>query len=53
MAVWVNSGTEDQICLTDIFRDPELTEEVSDERGFFKTGDICEIDSDKGYICFD
>ena len=26
------------------FRDPELTEEVFDERGFFKTGDICEID---------
>jgi len=26
------------------FRDPELTEEVFDERGFFRTGDICEID---------
>ena len=33
------------------FRDPELTEEVFDERGFFKTGDICEIDSD-GRVTF-
>ena len=33
------------------FRDPELTEEVFDERGFFKTGDICEIDID-GRITF-
>ena len=32
-------------------RDPELTEEVFDERGFFKTGDICEIDSD-GRVTF-
>lgn len=33
------------------FRDQELTEEVFDQRGFFKTGDICEIDSD-GRITF-
>ena len=33
------------------FRDPELTEEVFDERGFFKTGDICEIDID-GRVTF-
>ena len=33
------------------FRDPELTGEVFDERGFFKTGDICEIDSD-GRVTF-
>ena len=33
------------------FRDQELTEEVFDERGFFKTGDICEIDSD-GRVTF-
>ena len=29
------------------FRDPELTEEVFDERGFFRTGDICELDIDR------
>ena len=33
------------------FRDPELTSEVFDERGFFRTGDICEIDAD-GRITF-
>ena len=33
------------------FRDQELTEEVFDERGFFKTGDICEIDID-GRVTF-
>ena len=33
------------------FRDQELTEEVFDQRGFFKTGDICEIDSD-GRVTF-
>ena len=33
------------------FRDPELTEEVFDKRGFFKTGDICEIDID-GRVTF-
>jgi len=33
------------------FRDPELTEEVFDGRGFFKTGDICEIDID-GRVTF-
>ena len=33
------------------FRDPELTEEVFDERGFFRTGDICELDED-GRVTF-
>ena len=33
------------------FRDPELTGEVFDKRGFFKTGDICEIDID-GRVTF-
>ena len=33
------------------FRDQELTEEVFDGRGFFKTGDICEIDID-GRVTF-
>jgi fatty-acyl-CoA synthase len=33
------------------FRDPELTSEVFDERGFFRTGDICEIDAD-GRVTF-
>ena len=33
------------------FRDPELTEEVFDERGFFRTGDICELDID-GRVTF-
>ena len=33
------------------FRDQELTEEVFDKRGFFKTGDICEIDID-GRVTF-
>ena len=33
------------------FRDPELTTEVFDKRGFFKTGDICEIDID-GRVTF-
>ena len=33
------------------FRDQELTEEVFDERGFFRTGDICEIDID-GRVTF-
>ena len=33
------------------FRDPELTAEVFDERGYFKTGDICEIDNE-GRVTF-
>jgi len=33
------------------FRDPELTSEVFDDRGFFRTGDICEIDVD-GRVTF-
>ena len=33
------------------FRDQELTKEVFDGRGFFKTGDICEIDID-GRVTF-
>ena len=33
------------------FRDQELTEEVFDERGYFKTGDICEIDNE-GRVTF-
>jgi len=33
------------------FRDPELTSEVFDERGFFRTGDICEIDPE-GRVTF-
>ena len=33
------------------FRDPELTSEVFDDRGFFRTGDICEIDED-GRVTF-
>ena len=33
------------------FRDSELTSEVFDERGFFRTGDICEIDAD-GRVTF-
>ena len=34
------------------FRDPELTEEVFDERGFFRTGDICELDEDGRVLLF-
>ena len=33
------------------FRDPELTSEVFDDRGFFRTGDICELDVD-GRVTF-
>ncbi len=33
------------------FRDEELNEKVFDERGFFRTGDICEIDLD-GRVTF-
>ena len=33
------------------FRDEELNETVLDERGFFRTGDICEIDLD-GRVTF-
>ena len=33
------------------FRDPELTSQVFDERGFFRTGDICEIDPE-GRVTF-
>ena len=33
------------------FRDQELNETVFDERGFFRTGDICEIDLD-GRVTF-
>jgi len=33
------------------FRDEELNETVFDERGFFRTGDICEIDLD-GRVTF-
>ncbi len=33
------------------FRDSELNESVFDERGFFRTGDICELDSD-GRVTF-